>query len=101
MIRHGRARTPPPVSPLTVAMIPSCFRAVAVAAVGAAMLTQPGLLAASRAAIALSSITAGAEEEHRLALAAETDLSPKNDFTLRRHTPWQAGLDNGQSFVSP
>lgn len=40
-------------------MIFPCFRTVPVPAIGSAMLTQPGLLTAGEAAIALSAITLG------------------------------------------
>jgi hypothetical protein len=63
MIRHARLRSETPVLPLTgpegTPMIFPCFRTVPVPAIGSAMLTQPGLLTAGEAAIALSAITLG------------------------------------------
>lgn len=100
MIRHARLRPETPVLPLTVAMIFPCFRTVPVPAIGAAMLTQPGLLTAGKAAIALSAVTAGTDKEHRLAFAAPANPLPENHFALLRHARSQAGLDNGRGFVA-
>jgi hypothetical protein len=102
MIRHGILRASPPVSPLTLAMVVACFRAVAVAAIGAAVLIEPGLTPASRAAIALPSITTGADPELGAAFGAAADPPPEHDLAMSNHRcPQLGGLDNGNGFVAP
>ncbi len=97
MIRHARLRPETPVLPLTgpegTPMIFPCFRTVPVPAIGAAMLTQPRLLTAGEAAIALSAVTSGTDKEHRMAFAAQANPLPENHFALLRHARSQAGLD--------
>jgi hypothetical protein len=100
MIRHARLRPETPVLPLPVTMIVPCFRTVPIPAIGNAMLTQPGLLTAGKAAIALSAIAVGTDKKHRMALAAQTNPLPENHFALLRHARSQAGLDNGRGFVA-
>lgn len=100
MIRHARLRPETPVLPLAVAMIFPCFRTVPVPAIGTTMLTQPRLLTAGEAAIALSAVTAGTDKEHRMAFAAQANPLPENHFALFRHARSQAGLDNGKGFVA-
>ena len=100
MIRHAGLRPALPVLPLTVAMIPPSFRTVLVTAVGTAALMESGLITAGEAAIALSAVTVRAEIEHRSAFAAQANPLPENQFAMSRHASSQAGLDNGNGFVS-
>jgi hypothetical protein len=95
MIRHDFFCTTSPVLPLTSAMICARFGTFPVAAIGAAMLPQPGSIAAGPAAVELSPVTAGADKEHRLAFAANP--LPENHIALRRHAPSLAGLDNAMA----
>ena len=81
-------------------MIFPSLRALLVAAIGATPLTEPGLPAASAAAIALSTITAAAEEKDREAFAARASPPPENDFAQNRHACSQAGLDKGPGSVA-
>ena len=57
----------------------------ALAAVGAAALTEPCLLAAGETAIALPAITGGTEEKQRLAFAAQTEPLSQHHFVRSRH----------------
>jgi hypothetical protein len=102
--RHARlpcALSPAlPIFPLPVSMIgPSC-RTLLVAAIGATPLTEPGLVAAGQAAIAMSAITVGTEKKDRAAFAAQTNSQPKNHLALKRHACSQAGLDKSSPFVA-
>jgi hypothetical protein len=81
-------------------MIVPPFLALLVPAVGATPLSQPGLLPAGEAAIALSAITAAAEEKDGEALAAPASPSPENHFDQNRHACSQAGLDRGTGSVA-
>ena len=92
LIRHAGPSAP--VFPLAVAMIESSFRALLVAAVGAAALPEPGFGAAGGTAIALPPIALLAEPEHRLASGAEANPLTKNDLALI-HARRETGLDNG------
>ena len=100
MIRHARLRPALPILPLTVAMIPPSFRAVLVTAVGAAALIESGLITAGEAAIALPSVTARTNIKHSPAFAAKANPLPENQFAVSCHASSQAGLDNGNGFVS-
>jgi hypothetical protein len=88
-------RPTPAVLPLPVAMIEPSFGTLLMSPVGAALLAAPGLTAARPAAVALSTITAGAQKEQRLALTAQTKPWPQNHFAMNRHASSQAALDNG------
>jgi hypothetical protein len=101
MIRHARLPAAPPVFTLPLAMILARFRAIAVTAIGAAVLSQPRLFAASRAAVALSPVTAGADQELGLALLATAKPPSQLDFAMSSHAASQAGLDKGNAFVAP
>jgi hypothetical protein len=85
---------------LPVPMIFPSFLALLVSAIGAAPLMEPGLLAAVEAAIALSAITARAEEKDRQAFAAPASPSSENHFAQNRHACSQAGLDKGTGSVA-
>ncbi len=103
MIRHAGLRlpAPPPVVPLTVAVIELPFRALLVSPVGAPPLFEPGLRAAFGAAVAVPAIAVRADEKDCAAVPARTDPLKENRFVVnRRHASSQAGLDNGGYFVA-
>ncbi len=85
---------------LSLAMIPFSFSTALVAAVGMPVLKEAGPVAARVTAIALSSLTAGAYKEHRMAFVTLTNPLPQNYFATRRHTRPRRGLDNGNGFVA-
>jgi hypothetical protein len=90
-----------PILPLPVAMIEPAFRALLVACIGASPLLPAGLFAAGGAAIAMSTIAVGADEEHGVALLAETDSLKENRFAVSlRHASSRAELDSGTRFVA-
>ena len=98
MRRLGPAVT---VLALPVAMIKASFRALLVAAVRLPALMNARLLTAGQAAIALSTITAGAQKENGAALAAQANPQPENKLTIVGHARRRAQLDNSSRFVSP
>lgn len=103
MIRHASLllTAPPPVLSLPVAVIEPPFGALLVACVGAPPLLPFGVFAAAGAAIAMSSITVGTDEEHGMTLLTETDPLKENRFAVnRRHASSQARLDKGTRFVA-
>lgn len=81
-------------------MIEPTFKTLLVATIGRAMLTEARLPAAGEAAIALSAVTVGAQEEHRPAFDGMTKPLPQNCFPVPRHASSQAALDNGTGFVA-
>ena len=91
--------TAPPVFPLTVAMIEPPFEALLVPSVGASPLLAAGLFAATGTAVAVTSITVRADEEH--CVTPQAGSLPENRVAMsRRHASSQGGLDNGSGFVS-
>jgi hypothetical protein len=82
-------------------MIRPGFGTVPIPAISAAVLMEPGLPAASAAAIALAMVAARADIEHRPALIEQANPLPQNHFVLNRHPSSEAGLDNGKGFVAP
>jgi len=76
-------------------MVEPSLRAPLVAAVGATVLLDPGVGAASRAAIALAAITVLTDPEHRVASPAAANPLTENHLALNRHPRPPAGLDNG------
>ena len=81
-------------------MIEPSFRTLLVTTVGASPLAKSGSLAADNAAVALSAITACAEEESRAAFRVQTKPLPQNYFIESRHPSSQRGLDNGSGSVA-
>ncbi|MBM3748593.1 MAG: hypothetical protein FJW34_22685 [Acidobacteria bacterium] len=81
-------------------MIEPSFLALLVPAIGHAVLAEARLLAAGVAAVALSAITAGTQEEHRAAVAGQAKPLPQNRFPVRGHLSSPAALDNGNGFVA-
>ena len=81
-------------------MIEPTFRTVLVSPIGATPLPAPGLIAARAAAVALSTITAGAKKKQRAAFATQAKPWPENHFANNRHAYSQAALDNGLGFVA-
>ena len=100
MIRHARLAAAFAVVPLTVAMIEAAFRALLMAAIGGAPLAQTRLLAAWIAAITLSAVAFGAEEEQGAAFGNKAKPLSQNHFAVRRHADCEAALDNGPGFVA-
>ena len=93
MIRHASLllTAPPPVIPLAVAVVEPPFRALLVAGVGAPPLLPAGVCAAPAAAIAMSAIAVGADEEHGVALLTETDSLKENRFAVSLRHAFIAG----------
>jgi hypothetical protein len=82
-------------------MIEQPFRALLMAFVGLPALLAPGQLATRAATIAVAAIAVRADEEHSVALLAETNPVQKNRVAVfRRHAQLQARLDNGALFVA-
>lgn len=69
LIRHAGIGSASAILPLTVSVIESSFGAFLVTTVGEASLLSISLLAARRAAIALSSVAAAANPKHPAASA--------------------------------
>jgi hypothetical protein len=100
MIRHASLHpAAEAVPPLAITVVQSPFGALLVTAIGAATLEEPGGPAAIETAIALSAITAGAQEELGDAFAVAAN-PPSEAIVRRRHAHRQAALDNGSSFVA-
>ena len=100
MIRHARLAAAFAVVPLTVAMIEASFRALLMAAIGGAPLTQTRLLPAWIAAITLAAVAFGAEKEQGAASGTKAKPLSQNHFAGRRHADCEAALDNGAGFVA-
>jgi len=75
-------------------------RTLLVAAIGTTPLTEPGLVAAGQAAIAVSAITVGTDKKDRAAFATPTNSQPENHLAPKRHACSQAGLDKSSPFVA-
>jgi hypothetical protein len=88
------------VLPLPVAMIEPAFPTLLMSPVGAALLPAPGLIAARAAAVALSTITAGAQKKESAAFATQAKPWSQNHFANNRHAYSQAALDNGLGIVA-
>jgi hypothetical protein len=97
MIRHAPSL---PVALLSVPMIVSALPTLLMPAIGGAPLPKPGYLAAGEAAIALSAITVGAQEEQSPTVRDEARSLSKNHFASGRHACSQAALDTGGNFVA-
>ena len=92
LIRHASWGVTLAVGTLPVAMIEPAFRALLVACISASPLLPAGLLAAGGAAIAMSTVAVGADEEHGVALLAETESLQEYRFAVSlRHASSQAG----------
>jgi len=74
--------------PLIVSMIELPFRALLMAFVGLPPLSAPGLVAAWVAAIAVSAIAMRADQEHGVALLAETHPVQQNRVTVFVRHAW-------------
>jgi hypothetical protein len=72
LIRHASIRSASAILSLAVPVIESSFGALLVAAIGVAPLLPISLLAAQRAAVALSTIAVAADPKHFAASAAKT-----------------------------
>jgi hypothetical protein len=89
-----------PVLPLPVTMIEPPLWTLLVSAVGAASLKEPRLLAAGKAAVALSAIAVRTQKEERTAFAGKTKPLPEYHFAVGRHACSQAALDNRNGSVA-
>ncbi len=76
-------------------MIELSFRALLVAAVGAASLPAAGFRAAGLAAVTLPAVAVPADPEDGVASDDRTNALPKDYLALPIHARRQAGLDNG------
>jgi len=85
---------------LPVPMIESAFGTSLVPPVGAAPLKESRAVTAGETAIALPAVAVQAEPEHGKASLHAANPLPENDFAVIVHLPSQAGLDNGNGFVS-
>ena len=81
---------------LAFAMVLARFRAVTVPAIGAAVLLEPGLFAASQAAIALSPVTTGTDQELGLAFPKAANPLPKNELAMSSHAAPAGGTRQPQ-----
>ena len=95
MIRHAALRLASAVGPLPVAMIEPAFGASLVPQIGATPLPESSAVTAALAAVAVQ-----AEPEHGKASLRAANPLPENYFAVIVHLPSQAGLDNGNGFVS-
>lgn len=104
MIRHARLErslaAALAIGALPVAMIESPLGTLLVPAIRVPPLLDSSLLPAGQAAIALPTITPGAEKEHRATCAAQANPQPEDHFTVHRHALSLAALDNGDNFVA-
>jgi hypothetical protein len=92
---------PASVRLLTIPMVEPSFRAPLVAPVGGAPLPAACLVAATGAAVAVSSIAVSTDEKDRLAALTKAEPLPQNRFAVNhRHASSQAELDNGSGLVS-
>jgi hypothetical protein len=76
LIRHASLHPASAIFSLTVPVIEPSFQTPLVTTVGAAPLAKSGSLAARQAAVSLSAITAGAEEESRAAFRVHAKPLP-------------------------
>ena len=76
MIRHADLPPALAVLSLAIAMIESPFQTLLVPAIGGTSLTEPRPLSAYGAAITLTTVTIGAEEEWSTAFGEETKPLP-------------------------
>jgi hypothetical protein len=76
LIRHASPQPASAIFSLTVPVIKPSFRTLLVTTVGAAPLATSSSLAARQAAVALSAITPGAEEESRAAFRVQAKPLP-------------------------
>jgi hypothetical protein len=100
LIRHAALRLAIAVGPLPVAMIEPAFGTSLVPQIGVAPLLESRPVTAGETAIALAAVAVQAEPEHGKASLRTANPLPENDFAVIVHLPSQAGLDNGNGFVS-
>jgi len=81
-------------------MVEPPFGTLLVAAIGGASLTEPCLLPANEAAVALPAITVGTQKEPPAAFAEQTNPWSQNYFARSRHAHSQAALDNSYGSMS-
>lgn len=99
MIRHARLESAATIPPLAIAMVEPPFGALLVTAVGATALAESRTSLTGGTAVALATITTGAQKEFGAAFAVPANASSEA-IVRRRHANWQAALDKGSSFVA-
>jgi hypothetical protein len=100
LIRHAALRLAMTVGLLPVPVIELAFGTSLVPPIGAAPLLESRAVTAGETAIALAAVAVQAEPEHGKASLRAANPLPENDFAVTVHLPSQAGLDNGNGFVS-
>jgi hypothetical protein len=81
-------------------MVFPAFGTLLVAAVGFAVLVEPGEAAALGSTVAMPAVAALTDEEGRTAFRKRAKLLMENNFLEIRHAYGQAGLDNGRLSVA-
>lgn len=101
LIRHASlaGRLAFAVLALAISMIQSALGTALVTLVCGAVLADPRLVAAGRAAIALAAITVGADEKQDRASTAQTKPRAENRFAMNRHAVPPADFDNGKPIM--
>jgi len=87
LIRQFRLGLALQVVVLPVQVVPFAFQAALIAAVGFTVLPETRCRTATLAAIALSAITMRADEEQRVAIAAQTKPRAENRIAVFHHAP--------------
>ena len=85
LIRHAASGTTPAIGTLAIAMVEPSPERLLVSTIGLAVLLSSGLAPASRAAVALSPIAAGAKVEDRTTAAGAAEPLSENTFASDRH----------------
>ena len=99
MIRHAGLDLTVSIPLLAIPMVEPAFGALLVTAVGAAPLAEPRKLLTGATTVALAAVATGTQKEDGPAFAVAANPSSE-EIVRHRHTPWQAALDNGSSFVA-
>lgn len=80
-------------------MVLAAFRTLLMAAVGFAVLAEPGEVTALGTAVAMPAVAALTDDERRTTFSESAKLLVENHF-LESHAYGQAGLDNGRVSVA-
>jgi len=95
LIRHAGISSASAILALTVPMIELSLETLLMAAVGQAPLLSISLLAAQRAAVALSPVAVTADPKQPAASMPSAKALTQNEFAADHHPRPKAGLDNG------
>jgi hypothetical protein len=79
-------------------MVEPSFRTSLMTLVGSPPLLGPGQITASAAAVSVSAVAMGADEEDGVTAGKQADSLEEYRFVCRH--AWDGGLDNGPCFVS-